>query len=88
VKVLGQGAFGVVYSARAPDGSLVAIKKVLVDPRYKNRELETMQLINNRYVVRLLNSFKTAGRKEKEIFLNLVMEYLPISLHHFNLNYR
>lgn len=88
VKVIGQGAFGVVYCARAPDGTLVAIKKVLLDPRYKNRELETMQMMNNRYVVALKNSFKTNGRKQNEVYLNLVMEFLPMSLHQFNMNYR
>jgi serine/threonine protein kinase len=88
LKVLGQGAFGVVYSARAPDGSVVAIKKVLIDPRYKNRELEVMQQIDNRYVVRLLDSFRTAGRTDKEVYINLVMDFLPQSLHQFNLDYR
>ncbi|OHT06172.1 CMGC family protein kinase [Tritrichomonas foetus] len=88
VKVVGQGAFGVVYCARASDGSLVAIKKVLLDPRYKNRELETMQEVHNRYVIGLRSSFKTAGRKPKEVYLNLVMDFLPMSLHQFNMNYR
>jgi glycogen synthase kinase 3 beta len=88
VKVIGQGAFGVVYCAKWSDGSLVAVKKVLLDPRFKNRELETMMLVHNRYVVELKNHFKTAGRKPKEVYLNLVMEYLPLSLHQFNMNYR
>lgn len=88
IKVIGQGAFGVVYCARSADGSLVAIKKVLLDPRYKNRELETLQMVDNRYVITLQNSFKTAGRKPKEIYLNLVMDYLPMSLHQFDMNYR
>lgn len=32
IKIIGQGAFGVVYVARMPDGKFVAIKKVLQDP--------------------------------------------------------
>ena len=88
VKVIGQGAFGVVYCARAPDGSLVAIKKVLLDPRYKNRELETMQEVHNRNCIELKSFFKTSGRKPKEIYINLVMEFLPMSLHQFSMNYR
>lgn len=88
VKIVGQGAFGVVYCARDAEGSLVAVKKVLLDPRYKNRELETMQMVHNRYVIGLRNSFKTAGRKPKEVYLNLVMDYLPMSLHQFDMNYR
>ncbi|OHT13198.1 CMGC family protein kinase [Tritrichomonas foetus] len=88
VKVVGQGAFGVVYTARSPDGEIVAIKKVLQDPRYKNRELETISEIHNEYCITLKNSFKTAGRKPNEVYLNLVMDYLPMSLHQFNMGYR
>lgn len=88
VKVVGQGAFGVVYCARNPEGDLVAVKKVLQDPRYKNRELETMQDIKNRYCIGLRAFFKTPGRKPNETYLNLVMDYLPLSLHQFNMNYR
>ena len=88
IRVVGQGAFGVVYSARTPDGSVVAVKKVLLDPRYKNRELEMMRLIHNRYCINLRNAFKTQGKKPREIYLNLVMDYLPMSLHQFNMNYR
>jgi serine/threonine protein kinase len=47
-----------------------------------------MQQLENRYIVRLLNSFKTAGRNAKEVYLNLVMEFLPMNLHQFNLSYR
>ncbi|OHS98255.1 CMGC family protein kinase [Tritrichomonas foetus] len=89
LRAIGQGAFGVVYCARSNiDGSLVAIKKVLLDPRYKNRELETLQMVDNRYVIKLKNSFKTVGKKPNEYYLNLVMDYLPCSLHQFNMSYR
>jgi serine/threonine protein kinase len=88
VKVIGQGAFGVVYCARGPDGGLVAIKKVLQDPRYKNRELESHRQIHNRYCVALRDYFVTSGKKPNETFLSLIMEYLPLSLHQFTLNYR
>jgi serine/threonine protein kinase len=88
VKVIGQGAFGVVYCARSGTGDFVAIKKVLVDPRYKNRELESHLLIHNRYCVALRDHFVSAGRKPTETFLNLIMEYLPLSLHQFTMNYR
>jgi serine/threonine protein kinase len=88
VKVIGQGAFGVVYCARSADGDFVAIKKVLQDPRYRNRELESHQQIHNRYCVALRDHFISAGRKPNETFLNLIMEYLPLSLHQFTMNYR
>lgn len=88
IKIVGSGAFGVVYCAKAPDGSIVAIKKVLIDPRYKNRELETMREINNRNCIRLRSYFRTPGKKPEEFYLNLVMDYLPCSVHHFNMSYR
>ena len=69
ITILGKGAFGVVYSARTPDGSVVAVKKVLLDPRYKNRELEMMRLIHNRYCINLRNAFKTQGKKPRQIGL-------------------
>lgn len=87
ISIVGQGAFGVVYSARSPDDSIVAIKKVLIDPRYKNREYDILKKLNNINCVKMLTAFKSHGKK-KEIFLNIVMEFLPMSLHQFNVNYR
>ena len=42
-KVVGNGAFGIVWRARSEDGEVVAIKKVMLDRRYHNRELEMMK---------------------------------------------
>jgi serine/threonine protein kinase len=85
---MGQGAFGIVYCARSTDGSVVAIKKVKVDPRYKNRELETMREVNHRNVIRLLNYFRSSSKELKDVYLNFVMEFLPESLHQFTMSYR
>lgn len=87
LSVVGQGAFGVVYSARAPDGTIVAIKKVLIDPRYKNREYDIIKKVDNRNCIKMITSFKSHGKK-KEIYLNIVMEFFPMSLHQFNISYR
>lgn len=103
IKIIGQGAFGVVYIARAPGGTSVAIKKVLQDPRYKNREYDILKLIDNQYCIKMLNSFKSRNnatkskRKKKEpnttrnnrdLYLNIVMDCLPQNLHEFNMSYR
>ncbi|OHT17638.1 CMGC family protein kinase [Tritrichomonas foetus] len=88
IKAIGQGAFGVVYIAQSPDGETVAIKKVLQDPRYKNRELDTLKMLNHNNCIRLKNAFKSRGHKQNEVYLNIVMDFLPMSLHQFIMNYR
>ena len=88
ITILGKGAFGVVYSAKSPNGSLVAVKKVLQDPRYKNRELDILKLVKNKYCVGLRTAFKTAGKSADEVYLNIVMDYLPITLNQFARSYR
>ena len=43
-KVIGNGSFGVVYQARIVEtNDMIAIKKVLQDRRFKNRELQIMR---------------------------------------------
>lgn len=88
IRVVGQGVFGIVYAARAADNTTVAIKKVLQDPRYKNRELEIMQILAHQNCVSLKDHFRTAGRKANEVYINLVMENMPLSVHQFNLSFR
>jgi len=54
----------------------VAIKKVLQDKRYKNRELQTMRLLDHPNVVSLKHCFFSTTEKD-ELYLNLVLEYVP-----------
>lgn len=43
-RIIGNGSFGVVFEARVVEtGKVVAIKKVLQDKRFKNRELQIMR---------------------------------------------
>lgn len=77
-RVVGHGSFGVVFQASiVGSGEVVAIKKVLQDKRFKNRELQIMGLLNHPNVVKLKDSFYTNGDRPDEIFLNLVLEYVP-----------
>lgn len=57
-------------------GETVAIKKVLQDKRYKNRELQTMRLLDHPNVVALKHCFFSTTDKD-ELYLNLVLEYVP-----------
>lgn len=61
-------------------GETVAIKKVLQDRRYKNRELQLMRVMDHPNVISLKHCFfSTTSRNE--LFLNLVMEYVPESMY-------
>ncbi|CAI9784379.1 unnamed protein product [Fraxinus pennsylvanica] len=47
-RVVGTGSFGIVFQAKCLEtGESVAIKKVLQDRRYKNRELQLMRLMDH-----------------------------------------
>jgi protein brassinosteroid insensitive 2 len=65
----------------------VAIKKVLQDRRYKNRELQLMRVMDHPNVVTLKHCFFSTTSTD-ELFLNLVMEYVPESMYrvlkHYN----
>ena len=77
-RIVGNGSFGVVYQAtEAETKDVVAIKKVLQDKRYKNRELQIMKVLSHPNTIHLKHHFYTRGEREDEIYLNLVMEYVP-----------
>ncbi|XP_064616614.1 glycogen synthase kinase-3 beta-like isoform X2 [Liolophura sinensis] len=77
-KVIGNGSFGVVYQAKLIEsGEHVAIKKVLQDKRFKNRELQIMRKLEHQNIVKLKYFFYSAGEKKDEVYLNLVLEYVP-----------
>ncbi|KAL7306637.1 hypothetical protein TKK_0001317 [Trichogramma kaykai] len=90
-KVIGNGSFGVVYQAKLCEtGETVAIKKVLQDKRFKNRELQIMRRLEHCNIVKLKYFFYSSGDKnilsatnpvfhvdKDEVYLNLVLEYIP-----------
>ncbi|XP_075496769.1 shaggy-related protein kinase eta-like [Primulina tabacum] len=92
-RVVGTGSFGFVFQAKCLEtGETVAIKKVLQDRRYKNRELQLMRTMDHPNIVSLKHCFYSTTIKN-ELFLNLVMEYVPESMfnvlkHYSNMNQR
>ena len=54
---IGGGGFILI---RMADGEVVAIKKVLLDRRYHNRELQMMKVVDHESIVRLRHYFETA----------------------------
>ena len=83
--VVGSGSFGVVFRTKLTDDQgtrTVALKKVMQDRRYKNRELEIMRMVQHCCIVPLYWFFHSPGERN-EVYLNLCMEYLPTSLSAF-----
>ncbi|KAH7651770.1 Non-specific serine/threonine protein kinase protein [Dioscorea alata] len=92
-RVVGTGSFGIVFQAKCLEtGETVAIKKVLQDKRYKNRELQLMRSMDHPNVISLKHCFFSTTSRD-ELFLNLVMDYVPETLyrvlnHYSNANQR
>ncbi|RZC57434.1 hypothetical protein C5167_004738 [Papaver somniferum] len=86
-RVVGTGSFGVVFQAKCLEtGEAVAIKKVLQDKRYKNRELQIMRMFDHPNVVQLKHWFFSTTEKE-EVFLNLVLEYVSETVYRVTKHY-
>jgi glycogen synthase kinase 3 beta len=81
-KVIGNGSFGVVFQATMVEtGEVVAVKKVLQDKRFKNRELQIMKQLKHSNVVELKCNFYSKGEKPDEVYLNLVLEFVPETIY-------
>jgi glycogen synthase kinase 3 beta len=89
---VGWGGRGVLQAKCIETGETVAIKKVLQDKRYKNRELQIMRLLDHPNIVALKHCFFSTTDKD-ELYLNLVLEYVPetvyrIAKHYNRMNQR
>ncbi len=83
---------GEVQAKCIETGETVAIKKVLQDKRYKNRELQIMRMLDHSNIVALKHCFFSTTDKD-ELYLNLVLEYIPetvyrIAKHYSRMNQR
>ena len=88
--IIGNGSFGVVYQAIVQGSHPqreVAIKKVLQDKRFKNRELQIMKMLDHTNVTTLLHHFYTEGEKAEETYLNLVMDFVPQTVYSMSRQY-
>ena len=83
VKVIGQGTFGTVFHAYCLKSSQpVAIKKVYQDPKYRNREFSIVVELDHPNCIKVHNYFFTQGEENPdEIYLNIVMDYIPDTLY-------
>jgi hypothetical protein len=77
-RIVDNGSFGVVFQATVKEtGEIVAIKKVLQDRRFKNRELQIMKMLKHPCICELKSFFYSNGDKSDELYLNLVLEFVP-----------
>ncbi|KAI5288605.1 regulator of ime2, partial [Ascosphaera acerosa] len=86
-KVVGNGSFGIVFQTKLlPSNEDAAIKRVLQDKRFKvstggaagtNRELQIMRIIRHPNIVELKAFYYSNGDRRDEVYLNLVLEYVP-----------
>jgi len=59
----------------------VAIKKVFQDPKYKNREVEIVNMLRGDFLMKVLGNFTTI--EEGSQYLNIVMSYYEGDLYGF-----
>ena len=77
-----------VYQATVQQtGKEVAIKKVLQDKRFKNRELQIMKMLDHVNVTTLHHYFYNSGDKPDETYLNLVMDFVPQTVYGMSRHY-
>ena len=78
VKIIGHGSFGVVFLAKVVEtDEYVAVKKVLQDKRFRNRELQILRSVHHPHIINMKHCFYSNGDRPEELYLNIVMEFLP-----------
>jgi len=87
-KFAGNGAFGVVYQTKIVEtGEIVAVKKVFQDKRYKNREFQILKALDHQNVIKMKYAFLSSGETDDDVYLNVVMDYMPESLYDLSQSY-
>lgn len=87
-KVIGKGTFGVVQQIKLVDtGEVYAVKWVRQDRKFKNRELQIIRSLSHPNITRLCYFFCTLDKNKDTVYLNLIMEYIPETVHRVIMHY-
>jgi len=67
-KIVGNGSFGVVFQTKlSPSNEDAAIKRVLQDKRFKNRELQIMRIVRHPNIVQLKAFYYSNGERVSHV---------------------
>lgn len=82
-RVLGKGAFGVVYQATVQEtGEVVAIKITALSHQRQDRELQILKELHHHNIVALKGAFMTGEAGDADCKMNLVLECCKETLNH------
>lgn len=84
ISIKGSGSFGVVFKAKDRRGRVVAIKRTIYDPRYRDREGEVISSLDHPNCVACYEVFQQSDKATAIILSSFVMEYIPNDLCSFN----
>ena len=82
-RVVGRGSFGIVYLIKSPEyPQPLALKIVLQDRRYKNREYQILQKLKHPNTTILRRGFfQPASTSPDDQILFIIMDYYPETIH-------
>lgn len=83
ISTIGVGTFGAVFLVKDSEGQICATKKVFLNPRFKNRELELVEQFNHPNIIHYIDHYTTTEGPNKDVFLHLVTDYIPGTLTSF-----
>ena len=80
-KTIGYGTFATVYQVtKISTGEIFAMKKILLNNAYENREFDILKSLNHPNIITLHYAFTESAFSAEESFLNLVMDHIPETL--------
>ncbi|KAK2957169.1 putative Glycogen synthase kinase-3 beta [Blattamonas nauphoetae] len=88
IERIGVGTFAEVYLTQLPGmDRKVAVKKILQDRNFKNREIQIMKVLDHPNCVKMHNYFISEEKGSQNSYLHIVMEYVPMTLATLNQQY-